>query len=547
MSDFELLTVSSLEKIIPSNRPILLESENVCFSNEVVAFQIAYCHHTQDLILQRCAFFVEGDLKDYITVHPVLLSPCTTPQSAINDEWYIVKTASLIPDILSNDEYFSVRYEQWHSLWITVKGNLPIGKHIIKVSLIDGEGGLLGKTEYTLTVLNKSLPKVAFKYAHWFHYDSLAEYYNVPVWSEEFNRIVFSFIESAVEHGVNTLFLPLISTITNTKVGLTRTMVQLVDVKKVKDKYYFNFDRVKKFMKTAESLGIEFFEITHLFTQWGAKSSIEVFVEEDGILIKYFGWNVDALDDSYITFIKELLSSFIKFLQEEGYGPDKCFFHISDEPNANTLSHYLKIRNHIKPILGDYKIIDALSNYDYYSTGAVDLPVVSTDCVKPFIENKVNELWAYYCCGQGGQGLSNRFMSMPSWRTRVFGIQLYAVGCKGFLHWGYNYYNTALSEEYINPYQITDAGGSFQSGDSFIVYPSKDGKPLDSIRHEVLFEGFQDYSALMLLEEKIGREQVLTLLKKHGYEQNFIDYPKSAESLITLRKEIYKKIISLNK
>ena len=100
-----------------------------------------------------------------------------------------------------------------------------------------------------------------------------------------------------------------------------------------------------------------------------------------------------------------------------------------------------------------------------------------------------------------------------------------------------------MSEEYINPYEVTDAWGSFQSGDSFIVYPSKDGKPLDSLRHEVFFEGLQDYAMLKMLEEKMGRESVLQLLEKNGVKANFTDYPKSAEWLIAFRNEVYTQIL----
>lgn len=543
MSNFELLTVNSLEKVMPSQRPQLLEVENTCFRNEIFAFQVAYCHHERDLLLHRCTFKVEGDLQEYVTVRPVLLTPCTTPQSALNDEWYLVKSAALVPDILSEEQEYFVRYEQWHSLWVTVKGDLPVGKHTIGITLIDGDGETLGKAEYILTVADNSLPKTGLKYAHWFHYDSLAEYYNVPVWSEEYNRIVYAFISSAVKHGSNVLLLPLLTPPTNTKIGGERTTAQLVDIKKVNGEYLFDFTRVKAFMKKAEELGVEYFEMPHLYSQWGAKCAIKVMIEEDGELKRCFGWDVPALDSEYVAFMKAFLSAVVSFLKSEGYGPDRCFFHISDEPQPWALAHYLEIRSHLKPVLGEYKIFDALSNYEFSSSGAVDSPVVTTDGVAPFIENKVKDLWVYYCCGQGHLGLSNRFISMPSWRTRVLGIQLYAVGCKGFLHWGYNYYNTALSEEYINPYQITDAWGSFQSGDSFIVYPSKEGTPVDSIRHEVLFEGFQDYSALLLLEDKVGREAVLALLKKHGYEQSFTNYPKSAEALLALRKEVYEKLV----
>lgn len=538
MSNFEVITVNSLEKVIPSQKPQLIERENTCFSNEVFSFQVAYCHHTQDLLLQRCTFKVESDLCEYITVRPVLLAPCTTSQSALNDEWYMVKSAALMPDILSDETEYFVRYSQWASLWITVKGDLPAGRHPIRIFLFDGDGALLGKTEYTLTVYEKPLPKTGLKYAHWFHYDSLVEYYHVPVWSEAYNVIMNAFIKSAVEHGANTLLVPLITPPTNTRIGGERTTVQLVDVKRRNGEYFFDFTRVKKFMRSAEELGVEYFEMPHLYTQWGAKFAAKVIVEEDGEAKSMFGWDVSALSEEYLTFIKAFLIAFVKFLREEGYGEDRCFFHISDEPSRETLPHYLEIRKHIKPILGEYKIFDALSNYEFSSQGAVDIPVVTTDHIIPFLENGVQDLWVYYCCGQGSDGLSNRFMSMPSWRARVLGIQLYAVGCKGFLHWGYNYYNTALSEEYINPYQITDAWGSFQSGDSFVVYPSKKGTPLDSIRHEVLFDGFQDYSALLLLEQKIGRENVLAFLKKYGYKQSFTDYPKCAKTLIAFRKEL---------
>lgn len=538
MSDFEIITVNSLEKVIPSQKPQLIETENTCFSNEVFSFQVAYSHHTQDLLLQRCTYKVESDLCEYITVRPVLLAPCTTSQSALNDEWYMVKSAALMPDILSDETEYFVRYSQWSSLWVTVKGDLPAGRHPIRIFLLDGNGALLGKTEYTLTVYEKNLPKTGLKYAHWFHYDSLAEYYHVPVWSEAYNDIMNAFIKSAVEHGANTLLVPLITPPMNTRIGGERTTVQLVDVKRRNGEYFFDFTRVKKFMRSAEDLGVEYFEMPHLYTQWGAKFAAKIIVEEDGESKAMFGWDVPALSEEYLTFIKAFLIAFVKFLREEGYGEDRCFFHISDEPSQETLAHYLEIRKHIKPILGEYKIFDALSNYEFSSQGAVDIPVVTTDHVAPFVENGVQDLWVYYCCGQGSEGLSNRFMSMPSWRTRVLGIQLYAVGCKGFLHWGYNYYNTALSEEYINPYQITDAWGSFQSGDSFVVYPSKQGTPLDSIRHEVLFDGFQDYSALLLLERKIGRENVLAFLKKYGYEQSFTDYPKCAKTLIAFRKEL---------
>ena len=547
MNNFEVLCVSSLEKVQPHEKPTLLENQNRCFANEVFSFQLAYCHHEMSLLLNRCTWEIESDIKEYISVRPVKLVPCTTAMNSENDEYYLSRTACLMPDLLSDEKEFYVRYEQWHSLWVTVKGDLPVGEHKIAFKLFASHAGnsvQIGETEYTLTVLPKKLPEIDLKYAHWFHYDSIAKYYDLEVWSEEYNRVMSAFIKSMADHGANTLLVPLFTPPTNTYIGGERLTTQLVDVKKVEGRYEFNFERLRWFMKNAESLGVKYFEMNHLYTHWGAEKAPKIIVEENGEKTNHFGWGEAALGEKYKTFMQAFIPALVAFLKAEGYGEDRVFFHISDEPSLGALEGYLKIRAFLKPMLGEYKIFDALSNYEFSASGAVDMPVVETRNVDKFLEEKVKDLWVYYCLGDSFKGLSNRLMAMPSWRTRILGIQLYATGCQGFLQWGYNYYNTALSEEYINPYEITDAWGSFQSGDSFIVYPSKDGKPLDSLRHEVLFDGFQDYAMLKALEEKIGRESVLKLLEEKGVKPNFTDYPKNAEWLLALRNEVYDKLLA---
>ena len=284
--------------------------------------------------------------------------------------------------------------------------------------------------------------------------------------------------------------------------------------------------------------------MSHLYTQWGAEAAPRIMAIVDGKYCRIFGWEDDSLGEKYVRFVRLFLTALTDFLDKKGYDESRCFFHISDEPNRNHIGRYGQIRKIVKPILGKYKIFDALSDYEYYSQGIVDNAIVVTESAEPFLKNQVKDLWVYYCCGQGADWLSNRFLSMPLQRTRILGIQLYMTGCKGFLHWGYNYYNSALSERYIDPYEVTDADGSFQSGDSFIVYPAKDGKPLDSVRHEALFDAFQDFRALSLLEEKIGREKTLRFLKENGVKENFTDYPKSALWHSGLRKKINRLIVS---
>jgi hypothetical protein len=129
---------------------------------------------------------------------------------------------------------------------------------------------------------------------------------------------------------------------------------------------------------------------------------------------------------------------------------------------------------------------------------------------------------------------------MPGLRTRILGMQLYQTGANGFLHWGFNFYNSVLSFERINPYTVTDSCGFFPSGDAFIVYPTDKGVYY-SIRAELLKESMQDYNALKTLESLAGKEFVMGILNKAGV-QGYNVYPRKDKEFLKLRKEIYTQI-----
>ncbi|MBO5721951.1 MAG: DUF4091 domain-containing protein, partial [Lentisphaeria bacterium] len=99
----------------------------------------------------------------------------------------------------------------------------------------------------------------------------------------------------------------------------------------------------------------------------------------------------------------------------------------------------------------------------------------------------------------------------------------------------------------IDPYRNICAGSGFPPGDAFKVYPSADGNPEDSIRHEVFFEGVQDLAALQLLECSIGREAVLEFIKETcgGSLPSMTDYPRSKEWLLNFRDQLNAKIAAM--
>ena len=344
-------------------------------------------------------------------------------------------------------------------------------------------------------------------------------------------------MKTASQNGINMLLTPIFTPPLDTEIGEERTTVQLVRIKKVGENYEFNFENLEYWIELCNKCGIEYLEICHLFTQWGAKFSPKILVEEEGILIKKFGWHTSATGKKYQHFLRQFLTHLTEILKKKNI-LERCYFHISDEPHEKDQKTYRAARDSIKELLLGCKVIDALSSYELYRKGLVEKPVVSNDSIQRFVEEKVEHLWTYYCCAQGNK-VSNRFMAMPLPRLRMIGVQLYLYKIEGFLHWGYNFYNSQLSKYAINPYLITDADGGFPSGDPFVVYPAEDGSAYESIRLVVFCEALNDLRMLQLLEEKKGREYVEKLIHEETDKRiTFTEYPREKEYIKNLRKKV---------
>jgi hypothetical protein len=239
----------------------------------------------------------------------------------------------------------------------------------------------------------------------------------------------------------------------------------------------------------------------------------------------------------------QLIPALIQAFLVLGVPRERLWFHVSDEPFEQHFEQYQKSAGILKPLIKGCHHMDALSSYEFYQKGLIERPVVATDHITPYLEAKVQDLWCYYCCEQGYK-LSNRFMAMPSPRTRMIGVQLYKYDIKGFLQWGYNFYYTQLAVKKIDPYAVTDAGAAFPSGDAFSVYPIENGAS-PSLRQKVFSNALEDIRLLMLLEQKIGRPNTLALLEQvAGMEITFTEYPHNEEFFEVLYDAIFEALKS---
>ena len=539
---FKTRFCSSLVKIM--QKPELTAAEPFsgfsALRGEVFSFQVAYYteQRVEDLNVK-----VLSRLKN-IRVRSVESVPVRFLAANLDDD-VITKEPGLIPDILAElpERFFAVPPKLWRALWITVRipRNCKAGMYDIAFEFNLDQRETVRTRPFQLEVLNAALPEQKLIRTEWFHTDALATYYNVPVFSEEYWYLVETFMKNAADHGINMILTPVFTPPLDTEVGQERPTVQLVGVKKTKDGYEFDFDKLARWIALAESAGIRFFEISHLFTQWGAGFTPKIMADVNGTEKRIFGWDVKSDSAKYKAFLKAFLPELTVFLKEAGIA-DRVYFHTSDEPSPDGIATYSAAANLLRSCTADFKHIDALSEFEFYEQGLVDIPIPVISKVENFIQKGLKHPWTYYCCCPE-TGTSNRFLYSTSARTRILGTLFHRFGIEGFLHWGFNFYFSRLSRYPIDPYQTTDAGYAFPAGDPFLVYPGNDCEPVDSIRHELLFDGLQDQRALELLEEKIGEKAVRAMLDKaSGTAMTMTNYPRGEKAMLKLRREINRKL-----
>lgn len=507
-------------------------------SNEIYAFQVAYRGKRQ---MKDVAISVHSPIREALTVRAVGLAPSELPVYDDHDDNVVRTTPGLFPDpLLPPDEYGLTVYPgQWRALWITFdpqgKAQQP-GKYPIRIDFSRNTGEVLASASFELEVVPAALPDQKLIHTEWFHTDCLAVQYGTDVFSERHWELIGQYVDTAVRHGINMILTPLFTPPLDTQVGGERPTVQLVDVEKIGQTYRFGFDRLERWVKLCLARGVEYFEFSHLFTQWGARHAPKIMATENGAYKQVFGWETDASGEEYRSFLDQFLPALTAWIKANGLA-SRSYFHVSDEPSIDQLESYGKAVGIVQRWLEDFPIIDALSDIDFYSKGLVKTPIPANNHIEPFLERGVEPLWTYYCCVQYKQ-VANRFFSMPSARNRIIGVQLYKYNATGFLHWGYNFWFSQYSRKPVDPFRITDADGAFASGDSFLVYPGEGG-PIESIRLEVMREALQDLRALQLAETLCGRERVLAELEA-GLDApiTFSSYPTDAAWLLGLRERI---------
>ena len=559
---FETKIVSSMEKCFIHQTPAdFAEITRLrMYKNEKAAVQLLVYDDAESWNAVRVfRFEVEGELAPYAKIRaveniPNYLPTHVTPKNAMEADPTFLNGAKpgLYPDLLHpliHHGCYAVCQQQLRSMWFDFnpEGNLDAGEYEIKLRITTTDGIYIREIPFTVEILPASLPEEDHICTNWFYTDCLADYYEVEPFSDRHFEICENFIKTAVENGINMILTPVFTPPLDTAVGGERTTTQLVGVTVENGKYSFDYTLFDRWVEICNRSGVKYFEISHLFTQWGALHAPKIMATVDGEYKRIFGWETDSVSEEYVTFIRTFLKDFTAYIEKKGL-KDRTYFHISDEPNEQHLERYMANRGNIVDLVEGFKSLDALSHVEFFQKGLIDTPVPSESKIEDFMKEDIAERWVYYCCGPWTKA-SNRFFCQSGPRTRSIGMQMYKYGIKGFLHWGYNYYNTQFSNDVFNPYLNGNLGYWGSAGDGYVVYPGRGGKALESIRLIYMRQAFDDIRVMKLCESFYGKDKVVSEIEKiYGKTLNFEECADDVKTMQAIRDKMDDMIVeALNK
>ena len=231
------------------------------------------------------------------------------------------------------------------------------------------------------------------------------------------------------------LLTPVFTPPLDTEIGGERLRVQLVDVKLENGKYSFAFDRFIRWVRLAQKCGIKYFEISHLFSQWGS----QVYSENRGrgkrqskrILVKNLGRFNRICRISKRIYPSQL----IKVIRSLGI-EKSTFFHISDEPNEDQIESYSWAKAPLLPPARGFSDYRRSLRLQLYEGGIINNRYRAINDIESFIK-KASHTRGRIIAAVGAASSAIAFFGIPLSTTRIIGFQLFKYGIEGF-------YNGAL-------------------------------------------------------------------------------------------------------
>jgi hypothetical protein len=408
------------------------------------------------------------------------------------------------PDPLLEDMSIAVDANRNQPIWVTFPARRPGTRS--GTLIVDCDGVQL-RQPFTVRVHDVRIGKPRLWITNWWFSDparlAMLAGHKVEPFSPEYWKLVREFADFMAAYHQNVILV---------------SPFDLIQMSQKDGRWTFDFARFDKTVKTFIAGGVVGrIEGGHL----GGRASETPW--ESPFLVRVPGAaNQPATNAAARAFYSQFLPSLASHLKARGW--DRIYAqHLADEPVAGNAASYREIADLLHEFAPGVRVIEATQTRDL--VGSVNTWVPILDHLHrdyDFMRQRQaagDEIWTYTCCGPGAP-YANRFIEQALLKPRLLHWINFRYGVTGYLHWGFNCWNTGIS-----PFEETTF--TWPAGDQWIVYP-KDGKLLSSIRLEAMRDGITDYELLSMLATQnpslASRLAAETILDFNSYDTDIAKF-----------------------
>ncbi len=303
------------------------------------------------------------------------------------------------------------------------------------------------------------------------------------------------------------------------------------------NRYSFDFSLLDRVIEVFRIVGVlRVFEGGHIAERSGGWES-NFLVKVPQISKKGVVWQKHPISSAVAKrFYSQLMPAIYQHLRQN-YPNVEYLQHIGDEPIDTNAKSYREIATYIKKYCPNIKLIEACQTV--LLGNIIDVWVPSLDFYHKHYaffrqqQAKGKQVW-FYTAYLPQANYANRFIELPTLKTRLLHWLNFKYGSTGYLHWGFNRWVG-------NPYQetIQDMGGGIilPGGDSWIVYPSESVKLYSSLRLSAMRDGIADYTLLKMLQDKDPQRAIQlcdNIIKDwDSYETDLVKFRNIRHQLLT--------------
>lgn len=277
MSEINCWLQSSLERVFPGTPAIANNNIDIILARgERLSFQA--CVRNSTINAKPVVLSVDGPDEIAVRIRRVGYVPVAhhSTDTDISELDGVGKIPGLVPDPLFDGNELLVGPYETAAFWVNVTAPRDITPGVRELTVrFTSNDEVISELKAVVDVRSLVIePRKDFPVTHWFYADAICDWYKVEPFEEKFWQVVKPYMQDVVDHGNNSMYVPIFTPPTD---GVKRPTQLLVVSETSPGKYSFDFSNVRRWVTLAKECGAQYFEWTHLFWQWGVKYALRIY------------------------------------------------------------------------------------------------------------------------------------------------------------------------------------------------------------------------------------------------------------------------------